>query len=110
MPKLKNGFYFINLNGSSHWTCLLKDKKNFYYFDSFGSPPPEEVEAIISPDYVYNASDLQNIKATSCGFFCVAFAIAMKGKGNKESLFKDFLNRFSKNSKQNEKVLHDLLK
>ena len=27
--KLMNGYYIINLNGQSHWTCLMKDGNNF---------------------------------------------------------------------------------
>ena len=54
--KLLNGYYVVNLNGNSHWTCLLKDGKNYFYFDSFGFPASEEVEEQIG-EYIY--SDIQ---------------------------------------------------
>jgi hypothetical protein len=42
--RLLDGFYIINLNGSSHWTALCKDKKKYYYFDSYGFVAPDDVE------------------------------------------------------------------
>ena len=58
---------------------------------------------------MYNASDLQNLKATSCGFFVVAFGIAMKKK-DKVTAFSNFLNFSSDDTKDNEVILHNLLK
>ena len=29
--KLHNGYYVINLNGHSHWCCLMKDGKKYFY-------------------------------------------------------------------------------
>ena len=61
MPsKLKNGFYVINLNGHSHWTCLLKDKNDYYYFDSYGFPASLEVEDQIGL-YTFSDVDLQHL-------------------------------------------------
>jgi cupin superfamily acireductone dioxygenase involved in methionine salvage len=105
-----NGYYVINLNGKSHWTCLLKDGKHFYYFDSFGFPASEEVEEQIG-DYIYSDVDIQNIKSTSCGYFCVVWMKYMQEHKHKdkEICFSSFLKLFSKDSKKNETILHNLL-
>ena len=42
--KLNDGYYVINLNGISHWTALLKDGKDYFYFDSYGFYASQEVE------------------------------------------------------------------
>jgi hypothetical protein len=107
--KLMNGFYVINLNGNSHWTCLLKDGKHYYYFDSFGFPASEEVEEQIG-EYIYSDKDIQNINSTSCGWFCLMFMKIMQQHNDKKLGFSVFLKLFSKYTKKNEEILHDLLK
>jgi len=109
MPKkLKNGYYIINLNGRSHWTCLLKDGKNYYYHDSYGFPASQEVEDQIG-EYTFSDIDLQNINSTSCGFFCIAWMRWMEQHNNKKSAYSNFLKLFSKDTKKNEITLHKLL-
>jgi hypothetical protein len=109
MPKkLKNGYYIINLNGRSHWTCLLKDGKNYYYHDSYGFPASQEVEDQIG-EYTFSDIDLQNINSTSCGFFCIAWMRWMEQHNNKKSAYSNFLKLFSKDTKKNELILHRLL-
>ena len=109
MPsKLIDGYYIINLNGHSHWTVLLKDGKNHYYVDSYGFPASEEIEDQIG-EYIYSTNQLQNIDSSSCGFFCIAWMLYMSSRKNKESAYTDFLNLFSKNTKNNEVVLNQLL-
>jgi hypothetical protein len=44
----KNGNYIINLQSTyqgngSHWCCLVVEKDEAFWHDSFGSPPPIEV-------------------------------------------------------------------
>jgi hypothetical protein len=50
IPELNDGFYVINLNGQSHWTCLCKHNNEYYYYDSFGFVAPLEVEKAIKKD------------------------------------------------------------
>ena len=106
--KLMNGYYVINLNGQSHWTCLLKDGNKYYYFDSFGFVASEEVEDQIG-EYIYSDQDIQHINSTSCGWFCLVWMIYMQQYEDKEFGFSCFLKLFSKDSKKNEKTLHNLL-
>ena len=83
LPELNNGFYVINLNGQSHWTCLYVPEVlseatgNFLYYDSFGFPAPVEVENVIKKDggksYVSMENQIQDVDHTSCGFYVIAF-------------------------------------
>ena len=108
--RLSNGFYIINLNGQSHWTALVKNGKHFYYFDSFGCPPPTEVLNKILPQYIYNQFDIQDIDSSSCGWYCIAFLRYMHhNKVNLEKSFVSFINLFSSNTRDNELVLKSLL-
>ena len=106
--KLHNGYYVINLNGHSHWTCLLKDGKKYFYFDSYGFPASEEIEEQIG-EYIYSDNQLQNMDSSSCGFFCIAWMHYMDSRKNKEAAFADFLSLFTKNTKNNEMILHKWL-
>ena len=109
MPsKLSDGYYVVNLNGHSHWTCLLKDGKHYYYFDSYGFPASEEIEEQIG-EYIYSDIDLQHINATSCGYFCIAWMLWMQILKDKKLAFSNFLNLFNKDTKMNEIILHKLL-
>ena len=84
MPsKLKNGYYIVNLNGRSHWTCLMKDKDKFYYFDSYGFPASQEVEDQIN-EYMYSDLQLQHLNSSSCGFFCIAWMRFMQDHKHKD--------------------------
>jgi hypothetical protein len=80
--KLKRGSYIINLQSSfqgsgSHWSCFYYDKKQSYYFDSYGFIAPLEVHNKIIP-YYYSDSEFQDMKSTACGFYCLAFVIFME--------------------------------
>ncbi len=109
MPnKLLNGYYIVNLDGHSHWTCLLKDGKDYYYFDSYGFLASEEVEEQIG-EYIYSDNQLQDMNSSSCGFFCIAWMSYMDSHKNKEAAFEDFLSLFTNNTKKNESILHGLL-
>jgi hypothetical protein len=109
MPsKLSNGYYVVNLNGHSHWTCLLKDGKNYFYFDSYGFPASQEIEDQIG-EYTYSDNQLQHLNSSSCGFFCIAWMSYMDSRKNKEAAFADFLSLFTKDPKNNERILHKWL-
>ena len=106
--KLLNGFYVINLNGKSHWCALCKDGGNFFYFDSYGFPASEEIEEQIG-EYIHSDVQLQDLEASSCGFFCIAFMKSLDVSRNKKKAYADFLRRFDKDPRKNEVILHELL-
>ena len=108
--RLSNGFYIINLNGSSHWTALVKNGKYFYYFDSFGCPAPVEVVHKISPEYLYNGKDIQDLDSSSCGWYVIAFLRYMHhNKVNLEKRFISFIKLFGNDTRNNELILKSLL-
>ena len=108
--KLHNGYYIINLNGHSHWCCLLKDGKKFYYFDSYGFPASQEIEDQIG-EYTYSDNQLQHLNSSACGFFCIAWMLWMQNHKhkNKEICFNSFLTIFTEDPKKNEMILHKWL-
>jgi hypothetical protein len=111
MPsKLKNGYFVINLNGRSHWTVLLKDGDKYYYFDSYGFVASAEVEDQIG-EYLYSDLQLQHINSSSCGYYVIAFMRFMQNHKHKDKkiCYKSFLKLFSKDPKENEIILHQLL-
>ena len=111
--KLKNGFYVINLQSSNdgngtHWTALYYSSKHSFYFDPFGFLAPIEIEQKLKT-YLYNDKQIQNLKSTACGYYCIAFILFMDGQKNKEMGFKSFVDVFSNNSKRNDEILYNLL-
>jgi hypothetical protein len=110
MPKrLKNGNYVINLNGRSHWCGLVRDGKKYFYFDSYGFVPSQEVEDQIGK-YVYSDFDVQSIDSSSCGFYVIAFFKALNKKKDKMKAYHSFLKKFGSNKFKNESVMEKILK
>ena len=100
---LKEGNYIINLENSnqsgSHWTCFIKDKNNVYYYDSFGVVPPQNIYDISvknSLNLYYIDKHDQNLDATSCGWWCIAFLYFMNNtKGSMLDNMKKFDKKFN---------------
>jgi len=92
LPKeLSDGFYIINLNGSSHWVALCKNGHQYIYFDSFGFLAPSDVEEKIPSNYIYSNIDIQDYDSSSCGYFCIAFTRVLDRCNNKMKIFDDFI-------------------
>jgi hypothetical protein len=106
--QLQNGFYVINLNGTSHWTMLCKDKGKFYYYDSFGFPPPQKLEDMIK-DYYWNDRENQDLNQTSCGYYCVACIQYLNKRTDKRKALDEFVSIFNKDTKQNDMILKTML-
>ena len=112
--KLKQGFYVVNLasakddNDGTHWTSMYYTPYRTYYMDAYGCVPPLEIDKRIRP-YIYNIRDLQNYSSTACGYFCIGFILFINQYKNKLDGFMKFVNLFSKDTKQNDKILYNLL-
>jgi hypothetical protein len=113
--KLKCGFYVVNLQSSTvgngtHWVAFYYNSKNSFYFDAFGFPAPVEIEQKLKK-YKYNEKQIQNLKSTACGYYCIAFILFLYGKQNKEleTRFGLFIDAFSTDTKINDKLLYDYL-
>ena len=121
LPELNKGFYVINLNGQSHWTCLCKDYdeygNNYYlYYDSFGFLAPIEVEKSIERDnmgrkteYFSMENQLQDINFTSCGFFVIGWCKFLNNKKNKIKAYQDFIKKFTIDPSKNDAILKKLI-
>jgi hypothetical protein len=118
LPELNNGFYVINLNGQSHWTCLCKDVKgipedDYLYYDSYGFPAPIEVEQAIKKDggksYVSMDNQLQYIAHTSCGFYVIAFCKYLNNRKDKLQAYKEFIEHFTEDTETNDQILKKML-
>jgi hypothetical protein len=108
--RLKNGAWIINLNGQSHWTALIINGPNHYYFDSYGVVAPIDVEERISKHYKYSQVDIQDLNSSSCGWYCIAFLRFMYQHGNSDKSYESFVKIFTKDTVKNEKILGSLLR
>ena len=54
-----------NNGPGTHWVCYV----DYFYFDPFGLPPPENILFIKR----YNASQYQKKISVLCGYFCLFF-------------------------------------
>jgi hypothetical protein len=120
-PKsFKNGNYVINLDSKegngTHWTILKIYPHMILYFDSFGQGMPETLKKRFNNKNIYyNDKICQEINASSCAYWTIAFCcwmdrIKMK-KLNILDHFQEFIDLFDENNQyKNEKILEDFLK
>ena len=112
---LKQGFYIVNAQShdkgnGTHWCAFYYNYPQYsIWFDPFGFIANENTQNRIIP-YIFNDKDLQDINATSCGFYCIAFIKFLHDKRLVYSAFDTFLKMFKNDTKQNELILHQLLK
>jgi hypothetical protein len=109
LAKVKRGSCIINMGdaatGGTHWVAILMSRTHSVYFDSFGAPPPQRVLAFMKKRGVksfYSDRQLQDLKASSCGWYCVMMIeqCVLKGKD-----ILDILPRFTFDAAKNEKIL-----
>ena len=113
--KSKDKFSIIvNLSKSNergtHWVAIFKDKDKLIYYDPIGfpliNPHIKAFLECIKQDYQYNLFEYQCMKSKFCGFFTILFSILME----QDMTFKQYQSLFSKNCKDNNKRVIDLLK
>ena len=113
LPKpLKNGWYIVNLQSAndgegSHWLALKHRDNEDFYFDSMGFIAPEELEKIMN-EYIYNSRELQDEKATSCGWWVLTCILETEKDEKDEFNFKKFLYGFGNNTLLNEDKLNKM--
>jgi hypothetical protein len=74
------------LRGGTHW-CAVYDN---CYFDSFGSPPPDELSSYGIKKY--NSTDYQSADEVNCGNWCILFIKRMSTGSSFEDCMADFTN------------------
>jgi hypothetical protein len=113
------GSYIVNLQDATagngtHWVLLkIFPKKEVIYFDSFGLSPPTQISQFIGKKIASSNREIQDIDATTCGYFCLACDHYMSYQKKHRSVyerFDDFLNIFKADTKKNDKILIDYLK
>jgi hypothetical protein len=105
----KSGCVIVNLNGTSHWCVLARNKSKYFWWDSFGFVAPLEIEYIIPHDYIYSSEEIQCMKTSSCGFYCVALIKMFDKFGITLSTYNKFQDIFRKQPQYNEQILAKLL-
>ena len=123
LPK-KDGNYIVNMENNrdskgnflsgTHWVCFRMENDRAVYFDSFGMPPPLQIRDFLKGKKVkYNDRQIQNIHATTCGYYCLAFLFYITYMRKKiPDLFKRFqwfLSHFVDHVEKNQKILERLL-
>ena len=111
---IRDGLYIVNLANSgqpgTHWTALWKENNRYCWFDSFGFPPPEEVEQFLPRGYLYNATVIQDVSKGFCGGYCIEFGEWMNGHRSMpvQRRFQSFLNVWNENFAKNARILKKL--
>ena len=114
IPKLiVDKFYIINMQNSTeghgtHWVCFYYNGIDNLYWDSFGFNCPKEIEYKIIK-YSYSKKDIQDIDSSSCGFYVIAFIKFLYKRPFKKDFYDCFINLFSKDTKNNEVILKQIL-
>ena len=110
-PKFKPVCYVANIDparfAGSHWVALyLTPEGENEYFDSYGLPPilPRFLK-LLRFDYRYNATQLQSLKSTVCGQYCV-FYVWRKSLG--ESLER-IINYFTDERHENDLIVNQIV-
>ena len=97
----KKNYTIINLesstagNGGTHWTCLLHQKEGWFFFDSYGVQPSEEIIKYVGQfseePFAYNSFQIQHYNSTFCGWFCLGLIAFVK---HSPLSFYDSINEF----------------
>jgi hypothetical protein len=115
-PKI--GGYIINMQdeadgNGTHWVsfCIYTENEiaKCLYFDSYGFPPPIEIEQYIkhisNEKIACNTRMIQKIQTTECGWYCVSFLYNMQYKRRTNDMIKDYYHYISKYSNDLNKEL-----
>lgn len=78
--KESNGAYILNIgdNFGTHWTCFYIEDKKCFYFDSYKTPPNNEVILFCNKNkidnlYYNNLVQFQANDEQYCGIWCIVF-------------------------------------
>jgi len=69
----------ISGNGT-HWVARFKRGNDKFYFDSFGLPPPTELNKYLDGDVFYPTEQIQPRQEVFCSHFCL-FVLKEMQKG-----------------------------
>lgn len=121
--RLENGAYIVNLQddtdsqgndqSGTHWTAFIVEDGGAAYSDSFGFPPPAQVQSFLTPlrPYPYVAQQIQNTQSGHCGKYALYFLYFM-AKHHKLPVRKrmaSFTGLWSKDVEKNLRLLNAYL-
>ena len=116
----RDGYYIINLqddyhsNGQdlmgTHWTVFGVQKNKAAYFDSFGFPPPIQVENFLKPysPFPYSSRQIQSMQSGVCGKYVIYWIYYMhtrNGLSNPRRSMAQFLSLWSPEPRKNREIL-----
>ena len=94
----KNECLILNIdhsaNEGTHWTCLFVRNSSSYYFDSYGHPPPLEIEQYCKEPRVYNSFSIQKPNEVICGHYCI-YVLSRMSNGDDYDDILDELYRYN---------------
>ena len=99
-----NECFILNLDdkdgSGTHWTCVFIKNGVCYYFDSFGFPPPIEVNEYLCKfdKRYYNSFEIQKGNQVICGHLCIYMLIKLNRNINFYEIL-DELYKWQKSSK-----------
>lgn len=76
--KIQPGCYVVNMQSEmpgTHWVAIIACPMHCAYVDSYGQPPPIEVQTFIQSRYktwYCNVRQIQAVESDACGYYCVA--------------------------------------
>jgi hypothetical protein len=113
---LQTGFYVVNLQdhddgNGTHWCALNYQHPVSVWFDPFGIICPTDIEDLITGKnrLIYNSVQIQDIKSSACGWFCIAYILNNNRRLGAEQNLKLFIGHFSKNPLLNDRILIKML-
>ena len=121
--KPKTGNYIFNMQSASntsegtHWCAFIIKPTIAIYFDSFGMSVPSDIVNFIRRydnkiKILFSNDNIQHIDSVLCGYFCIFFiyfvSILHKNSTNYRRIINLHNHIFSKDEKQNDKILQQL--
>jgi len=118
----KHNYTIINLESSksgssgTHWTALLHQKNEWYFFDSYGVPPSQEIIKYVgdvkNERFAYNSFQLQHYNSTFCGWFCLGLiAYTKRSPLSFYDSINEFINMFQETKlMNNDKIIQTYIK
>jgi hypothetical protein len=117
--KCKSGCYIINMSNTgeagTHWIALYINKNNAIYSDSFGISPPDQIVLFLKniTNISYNRKQIQDVKSSACGFFCILFlyiCLNLDSDDKPDKIIKYMQSLFDPNKlNKNAKILYKLI-
>lgn len=122
-PLVNNSFYIINSQDSNqgsgtHWTALFLNRKESFFFDSYGASPSNIIVEYckkFTKSLQYNNFIIQDLKSDNCGYYSIGWMLFMSKNCNKtysnfKLIMNQFINAFNDDTKDNDQILEGIMR